>query len=57
MERILYIVGFVILILLIVNLSKMGRTGRDKWLKRRRTGESMLDDFDEEWKNIDKLSK
>lgn len=57
MQWILFMFGFVILLAVLANISKLSQTGRKKWSNKKRTGESMLDDFDEEWKNIDKLSK
>lgn len=46
-----------IVIAVIAGMSSLGRKGKDKWTLRRGGGKSMLDDFDEERKNIDQLMK
>ena len=46
-----------IVVAIIAGMSSLGRKGKDKWTLRRGQGKSMLDDFDEERKNIDQLMK
>lgn len=46
-----------IVVSIIAGMSSLGRKGKDKWTLRRGGGKSMLDDFDEERKNIDQLMK
>lgn len=57
MSIVLWIMVLVAAVSVIVGMSPLGRKGRDKWEAHRGTGKSMLDDFDEERKNIDNLMK
>lgn len=53
--KIIFVV-FLSIIALITGLSPLGRKAREKW-QMHYWGKSMIDDFDEERKNIDNLTK
>ncbi len=57
MKTLIIILGLLIIVGVVANITSLSRKGRDKWEARRKAGKSMLDDFDEERKNIDNLMK
>lgn len=51
------ILVFMIILTVIINISPLGRKGRNKVEYHHLTGKVKLDDYDEEQKNIDNLSR
>lgn len=57
MKTIIIILILVVFLLVIERMLPLSKKGKDKWEAHRRAGKNMLDDFDEERKNIDKLMR
>lgn len=57
MKTFIMIFVLVFFLFAIVGISPLSKKGKDKWEAHKRAGKSMLDDFDEERKNIDKLMR
>ena len=53
----MYIVIAFLIIGVVINLSPLGKKGRTAMMNYWSTGKAKFDDYDEEQKNIDKLSK
>lgn len=57
MKIIVIIIVLVIVLALIIDMSGAGRKGKGRFDLRRKTGKSMLDDFDQERKDLDNMMK
>lgn len=53
----MYIMTAFLIIAIVINLTPLGKKGRDKVMNFWSTRKVTLDDYDEEQKNIDKLSR
>lgn len=57
MKTIVLVLLLVIVVSMVVHNSPLARKGREKWEGHSVRGKSLLDDFDEERKNIDNLMR